>query len=54
MMSLIYKGLFLMIVECKYLNSGGVDRWRRKTSLTPLNWLTVQDHDNHYIHTFLM
>ena len=54
MMSLKYKGLFLMIVECKYLNSGSVDRWRRKTSLTPLNWLTVQDHFNHFIHTFLM
>ena len=33
-----------MIVEYRYLNSGSVDRWRRKTSLTPLNWLTVQDH----------
>ena len=37
MMSLKYKGLFLMIVECKYSNSESVDRWRRKTSLTPLN-----------------
>ena len=32
-MSLKYKGLFLMLVECKYLNSRNVDRWRRKTSL---------------------
>ena len=54
MMSLKCRGLFLMIVEYKYLNSGSVDRWRRKTSLTPLNWLTVQDHYNHFIHTFLI
>ena len=42
MMSLKCKGLFLMIVECKYLDSGSEDRWRRKPSSTPLNWLTVQ------------
>ena len=54
MISMKYKGIFLMIVECKYLNSGSVDCWRRKTSLTQLNWLTVQDHYNHFILTFLM
>ena len=30
MMLLKCKGLFLMIVECKYLNSRSVDRWRSK------------------------